>query len=248
MLSRVNLLRQASPSIGAISLCATRMMSVDPSDGRPQASFQRPKGIVWMDRSGQPHQTDTVKPKMTVFTGSEDVRLPIDPYAPEVTPSQVRKLTFEEKAKVSDMTRRLRAMNQKAYEQVDSHVDTVVQRGKAQAGRSNFQTMLKGWNPEAYMKLEEETAARKAHAEGARRMAGMLRSMSPQAYAKVDTELGGCATTGVPKFEYRRGATGVEWADSTGKLHQTKMVKKVMVGVGNADGRSPIDPYRADAA
>uniref|UniRef100_A0A6T8JMU3 Uncharacterized protein n=1 Tax=Hemiselmis andersenii TaxID=464988 RepID=A0A6T8JMU3_HEMAN len=240
--------RQLPPHVGAISLCAARMMSVDPTAGRPQAGFMRPKGIVWTDRSGDAHQTDTVKPKISVWTGSEDERLPIDPYAPEVTPSQVRKLSAEEKGKVADMRRKLSAMNQQVYKQVEDQVQSVVQRGKHQAKRSEFQAMLRSWNPDAYMKLESETASRQAHSQGARRMAGLLRSMNPQAYQNVDQELGGCATTGVPKFQYRKGATGVEWQDSKGVLHQTKMVKKVMVGVGNSEGRSPIDPYRADAA
>jgi len=249
MLARSSTLVPPMMQRGAISLIATRMMSIDPSAGVPKAPFMRPKGIEWSDRSGNPHVTSTVKPKMAIFTGDPDERMPVDPYAPEITPSQIRKLSDSEKSKVTDMTRRLRAMAKGAYDNVDQDVDRVVRRAKTQEKRSEFSSMLRDMNPQAYAKVEAESEQRKAHNSGAKRMAGLLRAMNPQAYAKVDPELGGCPTSGVPKFEYRRNAKGVDWADAGGGTHHTKMVKK-KIGFGGAEdgARSPIDPYRADAA
>lgn len=46
--------------------------------------------------------------RMAVYTGNPDDRVPVDPYAPDVTPSQMARLNSAEKQKVADLSQKLK--------------------------------------------------------------------------------------------------------------------------------------------
>lgn len=67
-------------------------MSVDASKGVPTSEYLRPKAAVWTDKQGNTHDTAPVKVKMDIYTGDPSLRMPVDPYAPHITPAQVCRL------------------------------------------------------------------------------------------------------------------------------------------------------------
>jgi len=230
-----------------------RRLATGAEDPDRRVEYRRPTGVEWPDHEGNRHFTQIIKKRMAVFTGTPQDRMPVDPYAPDVTPSQMARLTGTEKEKVQAFSQKLKSWNKKAYEKVSEQVQADIAKQETLAKDADeamaFAAIMRSWGGDSYKKVDAELVKASEDKRKRLEMAQKLRRMSPQGYAKVDMDAKEekikkvLATT-----EYRK-VKGVTWTDAQGKVHDLNIQKKRLeVHLGDGDDLPPPDPYRAGAA